>query len=332
MSEPILYDNHNRRIDYLRLAVTDRCNLRCFYCMPERGIDYVSRPALLTFEEIRRTVGLFTRLGINKLRLTGGEPFLRKDLPALLALFQTLPRPPAVHLTTNGTTCRPLVPRFREWGIRSVNLSLDSLDRARFHRITRRDWLPEVLRTYAALLSAGIAVKINCVVMQGHNEEDLLPLANLARHDAITVRFIEEMPFNGSGKAYVDWRWDHRAIETHLRAALPPLTRVAARPGATSTDYEVAGWRGRVGIIAAYSRTFCGTCNRLRLTPTGLLKTCLYDQGVFNLRDLLRGGATDAELRTALLEALAHRAKDGHAAEARSRFGPVGDSMATIGG
>ena len=332
MNEPVLYDNHNRRIDYLRLAVTDRCNLRCFYCMPEQGIDYVPRPGLMTFEEIRRTVGVLTAMGIRKLRITGGEPFLRKDLPELLRLFQTLPHPPAVHLTTNGTTCRSLVPRFREWGIRSVNLSLDSLDRERFNSITRRDYLPEVMRTYDAILSANISLKINCVVMQGHNEGDLLPLARLAEHDPVSVRFIEEMPFNGAGKGYTEWKWDHRAIETHLRAVYPDLTNAPFRPGATAATYTSDKLKGNLGIIAAYSRTFCGSCNRLRLTPTGLLKTCLYDSGVFQLRDLLRSGATDAELATALREALAHRAVDGHAAEAASRRLPVSDSMATIGG
>ena len=332
MTAPALYDNHNRRIDYLRLAVTDRCNLRCFYCMPEEGIDYVPRPNLMSFEEIRRTVGVLTAMGIRKLRITGGEPFLRKDLPELLTLFQTLPQAPEVHLTTNGTTCRSLIPQFAAWGIKSVNLSLDSLDRARFRAITRRDWLPEVMATYQALLTARIPVKINCVVMQGHNEADLLPLARLASHDPVTVRFIEEMPFNGNGKGYAEWRWDYRQIEAHLRAAFPSLQRLPGALGATATNYRVDGFRGELGIIAAYSRTFCGTCNRLRLTPTGLLKTCLYDQGVFNLRDLLRGGATDAELRTALQEALQHRAVDGHAAEAASRIGPVGESMATIGG
>lgn len=328
-----MYDNHRRPINYLRLAVTDRCNLRCFYCMPEQGIEYVPRNLLMTYEEMVRIVRAMVGMGIEKVRITGGEPFVRRDMMSFLGEISRLPGLRQINITTNGTTTAPLVPALKKIGIRSVNLSLDTLDRQRFFEVTRRDELPNVLETLQALLDHGISTKINTVMMQGKNEDDLLPLALLTKDLPVDVRFIEEMPFNGEGAHYQQLMWSHHRILESLRSHFPNLQKTPDPPFSTAANYQVPGHRGKLGIIAAYSRTFCGTCNRIRLTPQGMLKTCLYDDGVFNIKDLLRAGATDTQLQAAVLEALGHRAKDGFEAERRRNFGlPVSESMATIGG
>ena len=316
-----LFDQHGRPLEYLRLAVTDRCNLRCFYCMPEEGIQYMPKRELLSYEEM--------------LRLTGGEPFVRRDLVPFMERLAELPGIEDISLTTNGVLTAPHVPSLVRLGVKAVNLSLDTLDRARFARITRRDELPRVLETFHALLDAGIEVKINAVVMDGQNIEDLVPLASLSRDLPVAVRFIEEMPFNGGSHAAgpATLPWNHVRIRQHLAQHFGELTPVARPAGATASDYAIAGHRGQVGIIAAYSRTFCGTCNRLRLTAEGGIKTCLYDQGVLDVRALLRGGASDADITAALANAFRHRAANGFEAERQRPLHQLSfESMATIGG
>lgn len=328
-----LYDNHGRLINYVRLAVTDRCNLRCFYCMPEEGIKYVARQELLTYEEMTRLMSLLASMGIEKLRITGGEPFVRKDMMDFLRSISRLDGLRKINITTNGTLTEKLVPELKTLGINAVNLSLDTLDRERFFKITRRDEFDKVMGTYRALLEHGIPTKINTVVMEGKNTEDIIPMTELTRDQPVSVRFIEEMPFNGEGSHYAHLAWNHRRILDHLRQHFPDIEKIPDPPHSTSMNYRIPGFQGTVGIIAAYSRTFCGTCNRIRITPQGMLKTCLYDDGVFNVRNLMRAGATDAQLRDAFLEALGNRAKDGWEAERNRSFGlPVSESMSTIGG
>lgn len=328
-----LFDNHGRRINYVRLAVTDRCNLRCYYCMPEEGIEYVPRAALMRYEEMLRLMRLLAGMGIEKVRITGGEPFVRRDLMPFLTELAATPGLHEITLTTNGTLTAPHIPALWKLGIRSVNLSLDSLDRERFREITRRDEFESVRETFDQLLAHGFRVKLNSVVMEGKNEADLLPMVELTRHLPVSVRFIEEMPFNGEGAHYQRLLWDWRRILDLLKRHYPALEKLPDPPNSTAYNYAIPGHRGTVGIIAAYSRTFCGTCNRIRLTPQGLLKTCLYDDGIFNVKDLMRAGASDAELETAFREALGNRARDGHEAEARRFAGsPIRESMTTIGG
>lgn len=327
-----IFDNHGRRINYLRLAVTDRCNLRCFYCMPEAGITYVKRQELLSNEEMLRIVRVLSGLGIEKVRITGGEPFVRRGMMDLLWSLSELGLK-QINLTTNGTLTCDLIPDLKALGIHSVNLSLDTIDPERFFQITRRDAFQQVWRTFESLVAHGIATKINAVVMDGQNTEDIAPLVELTRNLPVDVRFIEEMPFNGEGSHYPVLIWNHQRILAHIKAHFPDLEKVPDPPHSTSANYQIPGFQGKVGIIAAYSRTFCGTCNRVRITPKGTLKTCLYDDGVFSLRDLLRAGATDEQLRDTFLTALSHRAKDGWEAEQkRFRGWPVQESMATIGG
>ena len=328
----MLFDNHQRPISYLRLAVTDRCNLRCFYCMPEEGILYVPKKHLLTFEEIERLVRLVAGMGISKVRVTGGEPFVRNDLMKLLRVLKSIPGIEHVHLTTNGVLTAPHVPELKAMGIASVNLSLDTLDRQRFHDITRRDEFDRVWETFEALLEYQIPVKLNAVVMDGKNIDDILPLADLTRRFPVSVRFIEEMPFNGEGQHYPVLQWTHAKILSTLKAAYPGLSSKAPVPHATAQEFQVPGHPGVLGIIAAFSRTFCGTCNRIRLTAQGELKTCLYDNGVMNLRDLMRSGKSDEELKRSLLDAFSHRPKDGFEAESRRGDLSVIESMSTIGG
>ncbi|MBK8878691.1 MAG: GTP 3',8-cyclase MoaA [Haliscomenobacter sp.] len=328
-----LFDNHGRIINYVRIAVTDRCNLRCFYCMPEKGIQYVPKDDLLTYEELIRLSRLFVSLGVEKIRITGGEPFVRRDMMEFLRSLSQMEGLKQIHITTNGTTTAPLVPELNALGIHSVNLSLDTLDHARFFEITRRDVFPEVMNTFHALIRHGIPTKINAVVMEGKNIEDILPLVELAREHPVSVRFIEEMPFNGEGRLAQDQFWDHRRILNHIRSRYPEIEKVPDPPHSTSYNYRIPGFQGKIGLIAAYSRTFCGTCNRIRLTPQGTLKTCLYDDGVFNIKNLMRAGATDEQLTESLVQALNHRAKDGWEAEKNRNFGlPISESMSTIGG
>ncbi len=328
----MLYDNHGRVINYLRIAVTDRCNLRCHYCMPEEGIKYVDRSNLLTFEELERVVTIFSRLGIDKIRITGGEPFLRKGINDFLESIVAIGRVKSTHITTNGTLTHDKVGELKNLGVSSVNLSLDSLDPSRFFEITRRDNFDRVMTTLAELIEYEIPTKINMVVMNRHNIDDILPMIELTKHNEISVRFLEEMPFNGSGEHDDLSTWNHIHILDYIKSNHPGLRKINDGPNSTSSNYQVPGYVGNIGVIASFSRTFCGTCNRLRLTPIGLLKTCLYDDGVFNIRDLIRQGATDADLSHTLIEALSHRAKDGYEAEQKRSIIRVSESMATIGG
>ena len=326
-----LVDNHGRKVNYVRLAVTDRCNLRCFYCMPESGIDYLPRKDLLTYEEMTRMVTVLVGLGISKLRITGGEPFLRKDMMAFLRMLSSSSLE-QINITTNGTLTYDVIPELKNLGINSVNLSLDTLDRDRFKIITRRDELPTVMRTFDRLQSFEIDTKINMVVMAGKNDQDVLSMAELARDHPITVRYIEEMPFNGSGQAKNVLLWDHRKILDRLREKYPELRLIPSPASSTSTRYQIPGFKGKVGIIAAYSRTFCGTCNRLRITPQGMLRTCLYAHGVFNIRDMIRQGASDDQLREMIINAVNSRARDGFEAEGNRGNQVISESMSTIGG
>ncbi|MDX2245620.1 MAG: GTP 3',8-cyclase MoaA [Bacteroidia bacterium] len=333
MNESRIYDNHGRPIDYVRIAVTDRCNLRCFYCMPAEGITYVNRKDLLSYEEISRLVAILAEMGVRKVRITGGEPFLRRDLMFLLEKIVSTRGIEAVHITTNGVLTAPHVPALKAMGIKSINLSLDTLDRQRFMEMTRRDELPKVQECLEALLANGISTKINAVVMEGKNVEDIIPLTELGRKDPVEVRFIEEMPFNGAGANYPRLAWNHRRILQELKSHYPEIHKIPDPDHSTSENYQIPGFAGTVGIIPAFTRTFCGTCNRIRLTAVGQLKTCLYDDGVLDIRALLRSGAADGEIRTAFLKAFSNRAKDGYEAEKRrSADRPVNESMSTIGG
>ncbi len=328
----MLIDNHGREINYLRLAVTDRCNLRCFYCMPENGIKYMNRKDLLSFEEMTRLIRVFGDLGVSKVRITGGEPFVRKGIMSFLKGISELETIKEINITTNGTFTVEQIPALEKMGIKSVNLSLDSLDSQRFFDITRRDLFDQVMTTYRKLVDSKIRVKTNMVVMDGRNIEDIYLMLELTKYDDVSVRFIEEMPFNGTegqGNATI---WPAKKIMTYIEEKYTHQKMVDP-PASTSLNYKIPGYVGSFGIIPAYTRTFCGSCNRIRLTPQGTLRTCLYGEGQVNFRDLIRGGVTDEVLGDHLIKVVGKRAKDGFEAEkSRSATVPVSESMATIGG
>lgn len=301
--------------------------------MPEEGIRYLPKKELLTFEEIGRLITLLASMGITKVRLTGGEPFVRTDLMQLIRRIVEIPGIRDLHLTTNGILTAPHIPELKKLGIASVNLSLDTLDRDRFKLITRRDAFDNTLKTLNLLLEQDIPVKINAVVMEHKNIEDIFPLIELTKHQAVDVRFIEEMPFNGEGNHYPRLHWTYLRILDYIRTQYPTLQKLTDEAASTSTNYRVPGHRGTVGIIAAFSRTFCGTCNRIRITAQGELKTCLYDDGVLNLKNLLRESTDNGLIKARLLHAFNHRAKDGFEAEQnRKTHTPIHESMSTIGG
>ncbi|AYL94669.1 GTP 3',8-cyclase MoaA [Mucilaginibacter celer] len=329
----MLFDNHGRPITYLRLAVTDKCNLRCFYCMPEEGLDWLSRAELMSYEEMLRVCRVMVNMGIGKIRITGGEPFVRKDIMQLLTAIAGLDGLNELNITTNGVLTAPYVPELKKIGVRSVNLSLDTLDANRFFTITRRDEFSNVIAAMEAMLHHDMEVKINAVVMDGKNTQDILPLVELTKNLPVSVRFIEEMPFNGDGHVYDGLHWDYVRILDEIKAKYPQIKKLDDPANSTAYNYHIPGHKGSIGIIAAYSRTFCGTCNRIRITPQGQLKTCLYDDGVLNVRDLLRAGTEDDKLQNILRDAFKHRPKDGREAE-RARIAKTGihESMATIGG
>ena len=328
----VLLDNHGREVSYLRLAVTDRCNLRCFYCMPEEGIKYVPRQDLLTYEEMLRFVTLMASVGVHKVRITGGEPFVRKGMMEFLETLSEVEGLESLHITTNGTLTSQYISRLKAINVGSVNLSMDTLDPVRFHEITRRDEFSKVRSTLDELIAADLRVKVNAVVMAGRNTQDIVPFVELTRDHPIEIRFIEEMPFNGTTRDGSAAVWNHLRILEEISRAFPELQKMEDPPFATASGFQVPGFKGNVGIIAAYSRTFCGTCNRLRMTPQGTIKTCLYDNGVFNVRDLMRQGASDQQVIDAVLEAVGDRAANGWEAEERSRELPISESMSTIGG
>jgi cyclic pyranopterin phosphate synthase len=301
--------------------------------MPEEGLNWLSRKELMSYDEMLRTCTLLVKMGIEKIRITGGEPFVRKDTMQLLSALSKLPGLNELTITTNGVLTAPLVPELKKIGVKSVNLSLDTLDANRFFAITKRDEFGKVMETLEQLLRHDIGIKINAVVMDGKNTQDIIPLVELAKELPVSVRFIEEMPFNGDGHIYEGLQWDYVRILTEIKHQYPAIKKLIDPAYSTSYNYQVPGHKGSVGIIAAYSRTFCGTCNRIRITPVGELKTCLYDDGVLNIKDLMRTGMDENDLQAKLMDAFSHRPKDGWEAETnRNVNDPAHESMATIGG
>ena len=301
--------------------------------MPEEGIRYLPKKDLLTFEENHRLISLLASMGITKVRLTGGEPFVRNDLMKLIRNIVEIPGIRDLHLTTNGVLTAPHIPELKKLKLASVNLSLDTLDKKRFHAITRRDEFDSVMNTLNLLIASEIPVKINAVVMDGKNIEDIVPLIELTKLNKVDVRFIEEMPFNGEGNHYTSLTWTYSKILEYIKDHYPSVYKIPDPEFSTSYNYHIPGHLGKLGIIAAFSRTFCGTCNRIRVTAQGALKTCLYDDGVLDIRQLLRTGLDDEAIKDRLLMAFHSRAKDGFEAEAkRKNHAPVSESMSTIGG
>jgi molybdenum cofactor biosynthesis protein A len=300
--------------------------------MPPEGIDWVPRKELMTYEEMLRLCSLLVSMGIQKIRITGGEPFVRKDMMHFITALKKIKGLYEVSITTNGILTAPLIPELKRLGIYSINLSLDTLNRQRFFAITRRDAFDAVINTLFTALRYEMEVKINAVVMEGKNTDDILPLTELTKDLPVAVRFIEEMPFNGEGHDFSGLSWNYRRILDMIKGNYPGMYKLQDPQSSTSLNYTIPGHKGTVGVIAAYSRSFCGTCNRMRITPEGAIKTCLYDNGVVNIRDMMRSNLTDQEIEKALCKAVESKTKTGWEAEQQHHKQSLLPSMAAIGG
>jgi cyclic pyranopterin phosphate synthase len=329
---PALHDTFGRLHDNLRISVTDRCNIRCYYCMPERDVVFVPREEILTYEEIERFVRIAARLGIRKIRLTGGEPLVRKDLPDLIRELAAIPGIEDLALTTNGVLLAGMAAALHAAGLRRINIHVDTLDRERFLQITRRDSLPSVLEGIAECRRLGFdPIKINAVAVKNLTEPDIVPLARFGRENGIEVRFIEFMPLDAQGL------WDRTKvlladdIVEILSREIAPLIEIRdGDPRAPATEYGYADGCGRIGFIASVSRPFCLNCNRIRLTADGHLRYCLFAIEETPIKTLLRSGASDDAIMAAIRSTV--NAKwEGHEINT-SRFVPPPRPMYSIGG
>jgi len=325
----VLKDKHNRQSTYLRLAVTDRCNLRCRYCMPEEGIDFAARKELLTYEEIIYLCGVLGELGVNKVRLTGGEPLSRKGLPRLVeGLGHIFPK---MAMTTNGILLPPVLDELVGYGLDHYNLSLDTLHEDRFFQITRRDEFGGTWNALEALLERGIKTKINVVVLKGTNDDELGDFVALTKDRKLDVRFIEAMPFNdddGNHHLYLS----HGDMLANIQQRFPDIEPDRGEANSSSVAYRVPGFLGTVGIIPAFSRSLCGSCNRLRLTPKGTMLNCLYSTKGIELLPLLRQGIGRQDLADLITDFVLGKHKDGHETQRLEQSGNIFASMTSIGG
>jgi cyclic pyranopterin phosphate synthase len=307
-----LVDTQGRTVRDLRISVTDRCNLRCVYCMPAEGMPWIPKQEILTYEEITRFARLCLELGVTGIRLTGGEPTVRQDLPKLVAMLAALQPGLDLSLTTNGIRLPQMARELRDAGLGRVNVSLDTLDRERFERISRRDRLGEVLAGLEAARSVGFApIKINAVLMRGFNDDEAVPLARWARDEGYELRFIEWMPLD------FQKTWDRARlvpageILAQLGAHFPLEPMRVTDPSAPASMYRYLDGRGALGVIASVTRPFCGQCDRIRLTADGQIRTCLFANREYDFRRAMRTGADDEEIAR-LLYAAVWRKLPGH--------------------
>jgi cyclic pyranopterin phosphate synthase len=303
-----LVDGWGREIKSVRVSVTDKCNFRCRYCMPAEGLEWLGRDELLTFEEMTRVVGVLASMGVEEVRLTGGEPLARRDLPVLVGMLSELDGVTDLSLTTNGVLLDRFAAPLVEAGLERLNVSLDSLSHVRFAEITRRDALDRVL---AGLEEAERhpelrPIKVNCVAIRGFTEEEVPALAELARRKPYVVRFIEFMPLDA------DERWDADDVLTggEIRALIEehwPLVEIPAKPSSTARRFRFADGAGEIGFVSPVSEPFCSSCDRIRLTADGQLRTCLFSRREWDLKTPLRDGAADEELVELIRWAVRHK-------------------------
>jgi cyclic pyranopterin phosphate synthase len=329
--ETVLRDAHDRRISDLRVSVTDRCNFRCQYCMPADGLPWLERDEILRFEEIERLVRVLVALGIEDVRLTGGEPLVRRDFPTLVGMLARIDGLRDLSLTTNGYLLERHAAALVDAGIGRVNVSIDSLARDRFFHITRRDALPQVLRGLEAIAAFPEVrpIKVNAIAMRDFTEDEVLRFCEFARSTDYQVRFIEFMPLDG------DRAWTRDAVLTggeirgiiEARHALEELPR---EPAATARVFRFADGHGEIGFISPVSEPFCADCNRIRLTSDGKLRTCLFSRHETDLRGPLRDGADDDELGTVVRDAVWRKELKHHVNE--PGFRPPPRTMSRIGG
>jgi cyclic pyranopterin phosphate synthase len=297
--------------------------------MPELGVKFASRSELLTLQELHQLSLIFSDLGINKIRITGGEPFARPGIITLLEEISNIPAVNEISITTNGSLTTPYVQKLKEFGINKINISLDSLNKNRFFEITRRDDFEEVYGCVLLLLAEGFDVKLNSVISTQKNIEDILPLVELTKHHHLSVRFLEAMPFNGSEDFLAGY--NYKNILEYISGHYTNIERLGSEENGTSINYRLENYVGTFGIIPSFSRTFCGTCNRIRLSATGELRTCLYGPPAANLREELRAGATAGEIEETIIQAVAGRVRNGFEAEAWNKESSQ-LSMSALGG
>jgi cyclic pyranopterin phosphate synthase len=326
-----LQDGHGRLIGDLRVSVTDRCNFRCQYCMPAEGLPWLERREILTFEEIFRLVSLFAAMGVGDLRLTGGEPLVRRDFPSLAGMLAAVPGLHDLSVTTNGFLLERDAGALVAAGINRFNVSVDSLQRDRFYEITRRDALPQVLRGLEVLASYPEAhpVKVNAVAIRGFTEAEVIPFAELARRSSYEIRFIEFMPLDADHA----WSFDQVLSGAEIRAAIEqvyPLEPETREPHATARTYRFADGHGKLGFINPVSEPFCADCNRVRLTADGRMRTCLFSLNETDLRGPMRAGADDQELERIIRDAVWRKELKHHVGE--PGFIQPKRTMSAIGG
>ncbi len=326
-----LHDGHGRRIADLRVSVTDRCNFRCQYCMPADGLPWLDRDEVLSFEEIERLVRLAVEMGIEDVRLTGGEPLVRRDFPVLVGMLARIDGLQDLSLTTNGYLLERDASALVDAGLQRVNVSIDSLQRDRFFQMTRRDSLPQVLRGLEAIARnpAVHPVKVNAVAMRGFTEEEAVPFAEFARRTAFQVRFIEFMPLDA------DRSWEPESVLTgaevrEIIERVHPLEELPREPSATARVYRFRDGQGEIGFVNPVSEPFCADCDRVRLTAEGKLRTCLFSMHETDLRAPLRNGASDDELERIVRDAVWRKELKHHVGEPGFRQPPR--TMSAIGG
>jgi GTP 3',8-cyclase len=327
-----LRDGFGRVHDSLRISVTDKCNIRCFYCMPEEGVVYEKHENILRFEEIERIARVAVGLGVSKIRLTGGEPLVRRELPVLIEKLVSIPGVRDLALTTNGVLLGRDAKALFDAGLRRLNIHLDTLDRQRFTRITRRDELGRVLEGIEAAKAAGFErLKLNAVVVKGLTDQDVVPMARYCRENGIEPRFIEFMPLDAQHI------WDRGRVVSQddmmrmIETEIGPLEEVPDRdPRAPASEFRYAAGGGRIGFIASVTKPFCLNCNRLRLTSDGKLRYCLFAIDEMDVKDLLRGGGSDEKI-AAVFRANVAAKWLGHEINS-SKFVPPPRPMYAIGG
>jgi len=323
-------DNFHRCIDYLRLSITDRCNLRCVYCMPEEGMPKFSHEDILTYEEIMRLVRLTSRMGISKIRVTGGEPLVRKDVLYLCAQISEIQGVSSLSVTTNGLLLEDFAKGLRAAGIKRINVSLDTLNPGKYATITRKDCFQKVWRGIETALDVGFEpIKLNVVVMKGLNDDEIEDLGRLTYLYPFHVRFIEFMPFQEADLPSSFLSSDEILQRLQQVAALVPV-RVESGNG-PARHYQFPGAKGKIGIISPISHHFCPTCNRLRVTADGKLRTCLFSQEETDLRVLLRRAASDAEITTTIRKAIDQK-PEKHTLESDIFHKCISRPMSAIGG
>jgi cyclic pyranopterin phosphate synthase len=299
--------------------------------MPAHGIDIVDRKELLSYKEMYRIVRVLSELGVRKVRLTGGEPFVRKDFIKLLESLSFNKNIEEINITTNGALISKYIDQLESMNIKTINLSIDSLKREKFAKITRRDVFENVYDTFELLDKSKLDLKLNAVIQSGFNTDEIYDFIELSKNKNIGVRFIEEMPFNGQGERVMDEVWNFKTIYEHIKKQYPNLEQLRSTKSSTSVNYRIPGYNGTFGIIPAFTRTICGDCNRIRITATGMFKNCLFDGGVFNVRDFIRNGASDDDLKTLFINTIHQKPENGFVAEG-NRSQDVSESMSTIGG